>query len=75
MVTSTLVQSTVTKVPISSVSTVNSERMLLIKHFLITYNRFRLWGAEIGGKPPEISYEEVIGSDKGVAKWTSKIVS
>ena len=75
MVTSTLVQSTVTKVPITSVSTINPGRIPLIKPFLLTYNRFRLWGAEIGGKPPEISYGEVIESDKGVAKWTSKIVS
>ncbi|RPB21050.1 Trimethyllysine dioxygenase [Terfezia boudieri ATCC MYA-4762] len=35
--------------------------------------QFRLWGAEIGERPPEISYKEVIESDKGVAKWTSKI--
>lgn len=36
--------------------------------------RFKLWGSEIHEAPPEVTYEEVMASDKGVAKWTSKIV-
>ncbi|KAI5805553.1 hypothetical protein DFH27DRAFT_551694 [Peziza echinospora] len=35
--------------------------------------RFKLWGSEIEKAPPEVEYEEVMASDAGVAKWTSKI--
>ncbi|KAF8462996.1 hypothetical protein BDZ91DRAFT_661610 [Kalaharituber pfeilii] len=35
--------------------------------------QFKFWGSEIHEKPPEVTYDEVMESDKGVAKWTSKI--
>jgi hypothetical protein len=34
-----------------------------------------LWGAGISKDPPAVRYEDVMASDKGVAEWTSKIVS
>lgn len=37
--------------------------------------RFKLWGSEIHEQPPEIEHEEVMESEKAVAKWTAKIVS
>lgn len=36
--------------------------------------QLKLWGAEIKDKLPEIDYAEVMESDKGVARWTAKIV-
>lgn len=35
--------------------------------------RFHLWGSEIDNDPPEVEYESVMSTNKGVALWTSKI--
>ncbi|KAI3476901.1 hypothetical protein L1887_61492 [Cichorium endivia] len=34
-----------------------------------------LWGKGIGSAPPTVKYDEVMGSDEGVLKWVTKIVS
>ncbi|SPO46427.1 related to trimethyllysine hydroxylase [Moesziomyces antarcticus] len=34
-----------------------------------------LWGKGIGSAPPTVRYDEVMGSDEGVLKWVTKIVS
>lgn len=38
------------------------------------YSRFKFWGSEIAEGPPEVEYEDVMGSDAGVGEWTRKIV-
>ncbi|KAI5788463.1 hypothetical protein EDC01DRAFT_749446 [Geopyxis carbonaria] len=35
--------------------------------------QFQLWGSEIRESPPEVEYESVMASDKGVAQWVAKI--
>lgn len=47
-----------------------------------SYNRFDfassrkiLWGAEVGRLPPTVTYDEVMGSEKGVWEWLKLIVS
>ncbi|KAL7276939.1 hypothetical protein RUND412_000031 [Rhizina undulata] len=35
--------------------------------------QLKVWGAEIEKNPPEVDYEFVMESERGVAKWTSKI--
>ncbi|KAI5858523.1 hypothetical protein BZA05DRAFT_381507 [Tricharina praecox] len=35
--------------------------------------QFHFWGSEIGTNPPEIKYDDVMGSDEGAALWVSKI--
>ena len=32
------------------------------------------WGAEIAQQPPTISYDEIMGTEDGVKKWTSLLV-
>lgn len=32
------------------------------------------WGSEIKKEPPSVPYDEIMASDAGVGKWTSKIV-
>lgn len=74
MVTSALIQSTITKILVPTVCLVPNVNIYSLG-VVLTGIRFKLWGSEISDKPPEISYEEVMESDKGVARWTSKIVS
>ena len=33
------------------------------------------WGSEIEASPPSVHYDEIMADDKGVGKWTAKIVS
>lgn len=42
--------------------------------WLTMLNRFKFWGAEIADELPEVDYEAVMESDKGVAIWVHKIV-
>ncbi|RPB11561.1 Trimethyllysine dioxygenase [Morchella conica CCBAS932] len=35
--------------------------------------QFKLWGSEITECPPEVEYESVMETEKGVAEWTRKI--
>jgi trimethyllysine dioxygenase len=36
--------------------------------------RYTYWGAGIAGNPPSVHYDEIMADDKGVGKWTDKIV-
>lgn len=36
---------------------------------------YQTWGKDIEVDPPSVAYKEIMGSDKGVAKWTAQIVS
>jgi len=37
--------------------------------------RYTYWGSQIQAKPPSVHYDEIMADDKGVGKWTAKIVS
>jgi hypothetical protein len=41
----------------------------------LNLGRFKYWGAEIKSNPPSVHYDEIMADDKGVGKWTAKIVS
>ena len=36
--------------------------------------RYTYWGTEIMENPPSVHYDEIMADDKGVGKWTDKIV-
>jgi hypothetical protein len=36
--------------------------------------RYTYWGTEIAENPPSVHYDEIMADDKGVGKWTDKIV-
>lgn len=41
----------------------------------VNIDSFKFWGSEIAANPPAVHYEEIMADDKGVGKWTQKIVS
>jgi hypothetical protein len=36
--------------------------------------RYVYWGSDIAENPPSVHYDEIMADDKGVGKWTDKIV-
>ena len=50
------------------------ERSNSLRKLVLMMLRYTYWGAEIAENPPSVHYDEIMADDKGVGKWTDKIV-